>query len=297
LFALASAESRSEHPLARPAVERAREAGIATVEPAKFEALPGFGVQAQVDSRTILAGNSKLLAKHGVPTEALAAQAEALEKNGQTVIFVAANGHPLGLVGLSDELKPDARRAVQDLDAVGLKVVMLSGDTEVAAQAVAHQLGISEVLAQVSPQAKAETIRRLRERRVVAMVGDGINDAPALAEADLGIALGTGTDVAMEAAEVALISGDVAGVPVAISLGRRVLRTIYQNLFLAFVYNVLMIPLAAGVLYPSTGMVQSPIFAAAAMAASSVSVVSNALRLGRFRPPHPHSHQAQAHSH
>ena len=282
LSLLASAESRSEHPLARAVLEHARNASLPITDPKTFEALPGFGLRAVVNGRSVLVGNQTLLAEHNIATELLAEQARALQEKGQTVVFLAANGNLLGLIGLSDEVKEGAREAVQALKADRLDVVLLSGDTEVAARAVGREAGIEDVLAQVSPQEKAHTIRNLRQQRVVAMVGDGINDAPALAEADLGVALGTGTDVAVETADIALVSGDVRTVPLAISLGRRTLAVIRQNLFLAFIYNVVMIPLAAGVLYPSTGLLLSPMFAAAAMAASSVSVVTNALRLGRF---------------
>ncbi len=285
LSSLASAEGRSEHPLAQAVLRHARESSIQTTDPESFEALPGFGLRATVNGHTVLAGNERLFADNGIAVDTLSQSASALQDRGQTAIFVALDGRPLGLAAFSDELKDGVSEAVADLKVMGLRVVLLSGDVESAAHAVAREVGIQEVLAQVTPEAKAETIRSLRPQRTVAMVGDGINDAPALAEADLGVALGTGTDVAVEAADIALISGDVRAVPLAIALGRRTLKVIYQNLFLAFIYNVLMIPLAAGVLY-HWGLVLNPMFAAAAMAASSVSVVTNALRLARFQGRH-----------
>jgi Cu+-exporting ATPase len=233
----------------------------------------------------IAAGNGLLMRDEGADVSALEARAAELAAHGRTPVFVAVDGRAAGLVAIADPIRATSRAAVERLRALGLDVIMLTGDNRRTAEAIAGDAGISHVIAEVLPDAKLAEIARLqREGHVVAMVGDGINDAPALAQADVGIALGTGTDVAMEAADVTLMRADLAGVASAIALSRRTMRTMKQNLFWAFVYNVIGIPIAAGVLYPAFGLLLSPVLASAAMAFSSVSVVTNSLRLRRFRP-------------
>lgn len=281
----ASAERGSEHPLAEAIVQAAERHGLELAEASEFRALAGHGVQAVVEGRAVLLGTAKLMRDHGVALGPLEGRAAELAANGRTVVFVALDGRAVGLLAVADPVKAEAREAVGALQSRGLEVVMLTGDNRRTAEAVARQVDIARVLAEVLPHQKAEAIQRLqRERRRVAMVGDGINDAPALAEADLGIAIGTGTDVAIEASDITLIRGDLRGVVTAIELSRATIRTVKQNLFWAFFYNVLGIPIAAGVLYPLTGWLLSPIIASAAMSFSSVSVVTNSLRLRRFRP-------------
>jgi Cu+-exporting ATPase len=233
-----------------------------------------------------LLGNARLLASHGVDAAGATAQAEALALAGKTPMYLAVDGRLVGLVAVADTLKPESREAVREMQALGLDVWMLTGDNRATAEAIAQQAGIDHVLAEVLPDQKAAKVQELQaERRVVAMVGDGINDAPALARADLGIAIGTGTDVAMEASDITLVGGDLRGVVTAFALSRRTIGTIRQNLFWAFFYNIILIPVAAGVLFPFFGLQLDPIMAAAAMALSSVSVVTNSLRLRGFRPP------------
>jgi len=281
----ASLERGSEHPLGEAIVARAKSEGLALSEVEAFEAVPGHGVRGKVDGRTILLGNVRLMQENGVAPEALAEMAEKLAGQGKTPMFVAVDGEPAGVIAVADTLKDHAVEAVQTLHRLDIEVVMITGDNRRTAVAIAQQTGIDRVLAEILPDQKAEEVRKLQaEGRVVAMVGDGINDAPALAQADVGIALGTGTDVAMEASDITLIRGDLRGVVTAIELSKRTLRTIKQNLFWAFIYNVLGIPIAAGVLYPFVGMLLDPMVASAAMALSSVSVVANSLRLRRFRP-------------
>ena len=289
LASVASVEGRSEHPLAEAVVAEARTRRLALKEVDGFQALPGVGVEAGLDGRRWLVGREKLLPKRGIEeqgieTGAAAAVRNRLEAEGKTVIFAAVEGSLAGLIALADTLRPEARETVAKIRAAGLDVALLTGDNQRTAEAVARQVGISQVLAEVLPDRKAEEVRRLQaEGRVVAMVGDGINDAPALAEADLGIAVGRGTDVAIETADIVLMRDDLAGVATAIELSRRTMATIKQNLFWAFFYNAIGIPVAAGVFYPWTGWLLSPIIASAAMAFSSVSVVANSLRLRRFR--------------
>jgi Cu+-exporting ATPase len=236
---------------------------------------------ARVEGREVIVGNARLLNSRGVTFDA--AEAERTARAGRTTLLVAVDGAYAGLIAVSDPVKASSKAAVSRLRAMGLEVVLLTGDNRGTAEAVAAEVGIERVLAEVLPEGKVAEVRKLRAAgKVVAMVGDGINDAPALAEADVGIAMGTGTDVAIEAADITLVKGDLAGVAGAIALSRATMRTIRQNLFFAFAYNVLGIPVAAGVLYPFTGWLLSPILASAAMALSSVSVVANALRLGRL---------------
>jgi Cu+-exporting ATPase len=281
----ASVERASEHPLAEAIVQGAKRRGIELAEPTDFRAIAGHGVEARVEGRAVLLGNRKLLADQGVDAGELEARAEALAAAGKTPMYLAADGHAAGLVACADTVKDDSRRAIARLEDLGIQVVMLTGDNRRTAQAIAAEVGVERVLAEVLPQDKAHEIQRLQlEGGTVGMVGDGINDAPALAQADVGIAIGTGTDVAMEAADVTLISGSLRGVVTAIEVSRATMRNVYQNLFGAFVYNSAGLPVAAGLLYPLFGILLSPLLAAAAMAFSSVTVVSNANRLRRFRP-------------
>ncbi len=281
----ASLERGSEHPLGEAIVRRARGEGLALSDVEEFEAVPGRGVRGRVDRDAVLLGNARFLTESGIEAGELAAAAVEVAADGKTPMFVVAEGVAIGVIAVADTLKESSARAIRSLRQLGLTVVMITGDNQRTAAAIAKQAGIDRVLADVLPDQKAEEIRRLQaEGRAVAMVGDGINDAPALAQADVGIAIGTGTDVAMEASDITLIRGDLNGVVAAIELSRRTMRTIKQNLFWAFVYNVLGIPVAAGALYPMFGTLLDPMLASAAMALSSVSVVSNSLRLRRFRP-------------
>jgi len=285
LLLAASAERGSEHPLGEAIVAAAVERGLELANPDGFRALPGLGIEATVAGRSLVMGNERLMAQRGLTTEGVAERAIALSEQGKSPMFVADGARVLGIIAVADTVKPGAREAVAKLHEMGLEVVMLTGDNRRTAEAIARQLGIDRVLAEVLPDQKAEEVKKLQaESKVVAMVGDGINDAPALAQADVGIAIGTGTDVAMEAADITLISGDLRGLVTAIQLSRQTMRTIKQNLFWAFGYNVLLIPLAAGVWYPFFGILLNPIFSGVAMAMSSVSVVSNSLRLRRFKP-------------
>jgi Cu+-exporting ATPase len=284
--AVASAERSSEHPLGRAIVDGARERGIALVDPTAFDSVTGKGIAATVGSRAILVGKRQLLAERGVDTSGLEPAAERLAAEGKTAIYVSIDGSPAGVVAVADTLKDDSPPAVRALMQLGLEVVMITGDNRRTAEAVARQVGIERVMAEVLPGDKALEVRRLQEEgKIVAMVGDGINDAPALAQADVGIAIGTGTDVAIEAADVTLISGALEGIVSSVALSRATMRNIRQNLFFAIVYNAFGIPIAAGALYAATGILLSPIIAAAAMALSSLSVVTNANRLRNFRAP------------
>jgi P-type Cu+ transporter len=276
----ASLERGSEHPLASALVQGAADRNVALEEAEQFESVTGKGVRGRVAGHTVALGNRSLLDEAGIATDALAARAEALRTEGQTVLFVAADGQAAGLLGVADPIKDTTPEAIRKLHAEGLRIVMLTGDSRTTAEAVAHKLGIDEVVAEVLPDQKAEAVRRLQAQgRKVAMAGDGINDAPALAQAEVGIAMGTGTDVAMESAGVTLVKGDLRGIVQARRLSQATVRNIWQNLFFAFVYNSLGVPIAAGVLYPFTGLLLSPMIAAAAMSFSSVSVLTNALRL------------------
>jgi Cu+-exporting ATPase len=279
---VASLERVSEHPLAAAIVRGAEARGITTADVSNFRSVTGQGVVGVVEGRSVAIGNAALLADEGAAAEALAGLADDLRRKGETVMFVAIDGAPAGLVGVADRVKATTVEAVRALKEEGLRVVMLTGDSRVTADAVARAVGIDQVEAEVLPEQKAQVVKRLQaEGHKVAMAGDGINDAPALAQADVGIAMGTGTDVAMESAGVTLVQGDLRGILRAWRLSRATMRNIRQNLFFAFVYNVLGVPLAAGVLYPAFGLLLSPIIASAAMTFSSVSVIGNALRLRR----------------
>jgi len=287
LLALAAAlERSSEHPLARAVVEVAEAEGMAKLAATDFRMLAGRGVTAQVDGHAVALGNAVLMSESGVAVgDDADARAERLRSDGATVMFLAVDGTLAALLAVADRLKPEAAKAVAELRASGLRLVMLTGDNATTAQAVARDLGIDEVQADVSPAGKAAAVQALRDAgRRVTMAGDGINDAPALAAADVGIAMGNGTDVAMESAQVTLVKGDLAAIVRARRLSQATVRNIHQNLFFAFAYNMVGVPLAAGVLYPWTGITLSPMIAALAMSLSSVSVVSNALRLRRITP-------------
>jgi Cu+-exporting ATPase len=278
----ASLEQGSEHPLAGAVVRGASERGIALVKPAGVEALPGKGIVGTVEGRSLVLGTPVLLEERGIPLGEMSQRIEQMRAEGQTVLLLAADGKPLGLLGVADPLRSTTREALRQLREEGLRILMVTGDSKTTAEAVAKGLGIVEVIAGVLPGQKADAVKRLQgEGHRVAMAGDGINDAPALAQADVGIALGTGTDVAMESAAVTLVHGDLRAIARARRLSRAVVRTIRQNLFLAFIYNVLSIPVAAGVLYPLLGLFAAhmPIWASAAMSFSSLSVVGNSLRL------------------
>ncbi|HEY9505835.1 MAG TPA: copper-translocating P-type ATPase, partial [Gemmatimonadales bacterium] len=276
----ASLERHSEHPLGEAILAAASERGLPLSEPRLFESLTGRGVTGIVDGRRVAVGNRALLAELGFAPGRFAAEADAFAAEGHTPVFVAVDGLVTAVMAIADAVKPGAREAVRALHAMGLRTVMLTGDDAVTAKAVARAVGVDQVAANLLPEDKLEQVRRLQEEgRAVAMVGDGINDAPALAQADVGLAMGTGTDVAIEAGDITLMRGDPLGIPRAIALARRSMRVMRQNLFWAFVYNVVGIPIAAGVLYPEFGIRLTPMFAAGAMAVSSVSVVMNSLRL------------------
>ncbi|HEX9891650.1 MAG TPA: HAD-IC family P-type ATPase, partial [Actinomycetota bacterium] len=281
----AAAERASEHPLAAAVIRGAEERGIQVPPAEAFDSVTGKGVKATVDGRELLVGTRRLLSESGVDIAEAEDLATGLEHEGKTVMLVASGGRVLGAVAVADTIKPGSAKAIAALRNLGLDVVMITGDNARTAAAIAREAGIGRVLAEVLPEGKEAEILRLRdEGRRVAMVGDGINDAPALARADVGMAIGTGTDVAIEAADVTIISGDLRGVVTAVSLSRATMRNIRQNLVLAFVYNVVGIPVAAGLLYPFTGLLLSPMIAAGAMALSSLSVVGNANRLRRYAP-------------
>ena len=280
----ASLERGSEHPLAAAIVQGAQQRELALEAPTDFQAAAGKGVSGRIGGREVLLGNAALLSGHGIGISALAAPAEAQRTQGRTAMFLAVDGQPAGLVAVADPVKTTTPQAIRELHEDGLRIVMLTGDNETTAKAVARDLGIDDVVAGVLPDQKAQHVKRLQaEGRFVAMAGDGINDAPALAQAQVGIAMGTGTDVAMESAGVTLIQGDLRGIVRARRLSRATLGNIRQNLFFAFVYNSLGVPVAAGILYPFFGVLLSPVIAAAAMSFSSVSVVANALRLRRAK--------------
>jgi Cu+-exporting ATPase len=286
LYLAASVEAGSEHPLGEAIVRAARESESQLAQPEDFEAQTGQGVVARVEGLRVVLGNAKMMKEGSVPLEGLEAEAERLQSEAKTVVWVAVDGEAMGLIGIADTLKPGSKEAVRQMHQLGLTVIMMTGDNAATARKIAEQVGINRVLSEVLPGEKASQIQKLQSesKGLVGMVGDGINDAPALAQADVGIAIGTGTDVAMETADVTLMRGDLRSVPQAIALSKATLRTIKQNLFWAFFYNVVLIPVAAGVLYPFAalpGALRSlhPILAALAMAFSSVTVVTNSLRL------------------
>ncbi len=280
----ASLERASEHPLAAAVINGAEERKLELAEVKDFQSISGQGITGLINGRKITIGNQKLFVDMGIEMAALLQQADALRAEGQTVIFVAVDGKPAGFIGVADPIKESALQAVQALQAAGLELVMITGDSRATAEVVARKLGIARVMAEVFPEQKAEIVKQLQaEGRVVAMAGDGVNDAPALAQAQVGIAMGTGTDIAMESAGVTLIKGDLSGITRARNLSQATMRNIRQNLFFAFIYNMLGVPIAAGLLYPFFGLLLSPMIAAAAMSFSSVSVITNALRLGRVK--------------
>jgi P-type Cu+ transporter len=279
----ASLERGSEHPLANAIVAGAEEHGIDLTTASLFESFTGSGVAGEIDGRKVVLGNRKLLEELGIGADHLTTQAEALRSDGQTIIFVAVDGKAVGLMSVGDPIKESTPEAIKQLHDEGIRIVMVTGDSHTTARAVAGKLNIDEVIAEVLPDQKVEIVKRFQaEGRKVAMAGDGINDAPALAQADVGIAMGTGTDVAIESAAVTLVRGDLRGIVRAVQLSRATMRNIKQNLFFAFVYNALGVPIAAGVLYPFFGILLNPMIAAAAMSFSSVSVISNSLRLRRI---------------
>ncbi|MCB5363084.1 copper-translocating P-type ATPase [Pusillimonas sp. CC-YST705] len=288
LAAVAGVEAHSEHPIAQAIVRASQEANGREATPAQaFQSVTGFGVTGQVDGVDVKVGADRYMRKLGLDVSVFEAEVARLGDEGKTPLFAALDGRLAAMIAVADPLKPTTRQAIDSLHQQGFKVVMITGDNRRTGEAIARKLGIDEVVAEVLPDGKVEAVRKLRDTHgLIAYVGDGINDAPALAEADVGIAIGTGTDVAMEAADVVLMSGDLLGVPDAIGVSRATLRNIRQNLFWAFAYNTALIPVAAGVLYPFNGVLLSPIFAAGAMALSSVFVLSNALRLRAYQATH-----------
>jgi len=280
----ASLERSSEHPLAAAVVAAAKEKGVAVEEPSEFGSVTGKGVTGKVGERFVALGNAMLMADQGIDLVGLAGKADELRGAGATALFVAVDGQPGGIIAIADPIKATTRAALDSLRADGIHVVMLTGDNQTTAEAVARQLGIDDVEADVLPEDKNRIVRKLRaDGKIVAMAGDGVNDAPALAEADVGIAMGTGTEVAIQSAGVTLVKGDLAGIARARALSRMTMRNIRQNLVFAFAYNAIGIPVAAGVLYPAFGVLLSPVVAALAMSLSSVSVIGNALRLRAAR--------------
>lgn len=285
LSQVAAVEDRSEHPIARAIVDAAKAQGLEIPSISDFASVTGFGVRAVVLGDQVEIGADRFMREIGLSVDGFAAEAERLGSEGKTPLYAAIGGKVAAMIAVADPIKPTTKPAIDALHALGLKVAMITGDNRHTAEAIARQLGIDEVVAEVLPGGKVETVKRLKaEHGTLAYVGDGINDAPALAEADVGIAIGTGTDIAIEAADVVLMSGDLSGVSNAIALSKATMKNIGENLFWAFAYNVALIPVAAGLLYPFNGMLLSPVFAAGAMALSSVFVLSNALRLKRFKP-------------
>jgi Cu+-exporting ATPase len=286
LLRLAAAVERgSEHPLAAAIVEAADARRLSAAEVAGFQAIPGYGVEATVDGRRLLLGNLRLMQQKGVSVGAIEEEARRLADEGKTPLYAAVDGVAAGLIAVADTVKEDSARAIRALARMGIEVVMITGDNERTARAIAKQVGVERVLAEVLPQDKARNVQKLQEEgKKVGMVGDGINDAPALAQADVGFAIGTGTDVAIEASDITLIKGSLQGVVTAIQDSRATMRNVVQNLLGAFLYNSLGIPIAMGLLYPFLGVLLSPLLAAAAMSFSSVTVISNANRLKLWRP-------------
>jgi heavy metal translocating P-type ATPase len=286
LALVASVETRSEHPIAEAIVAEARRRGLDLVEPETFEGKPGFGVVAKVGGREVVVGADRLMAQRGHDLGIFAATAERLAGQGKSPLYAAVDGRLAAIIAVSDPIKETTPAALEALRRLGLRIVMITGDNRRTAEAIARTLGVDEVVAEVLPTDKADVVKRLQSGgAAVAFVGDGINDAPALAQADVGLAIGTGTDIAIESADVVLMSGDLRNVPNAIALSQATIRNIGQNLFWAFGYNAVLIPVAAGALYPTFGILLSPMVAGLAMALSSVSVLSNALRLRSFSPP------------
>ncbi len=282
----ASAEKGSEHPLGEAILKKAHEDDLDLADAIDFNAIPGHGIESTIDGKYVLLGNTRSMNDRDIDLKDLPQQAEALSGEGKTTMWIAVDGYIAGIIAVADTLKENSKTAVAALHNLGLEVIMLTGDNKRTADAIANQISIDRTLAEVLPEGKASEIKKLQaEGKRVAMVGDGINDAPALAQADVGLAIGTGTDVAMESSDITLITGDLTGVVTAIALSKATIRNIKQNLFWAFAYNTILIPVAAGVLFPIFGILLNPIFAAAAMALSSVTVVTNALRLRRFKPP------------
>lgn len=279
----ASSELYSEHPLGKAMVKKAKQLKLKLIEPKNFKSITGRGISAEVDGKKILKGNLALMRENNIALDGLEEKALVLSIEGKTPIFISADSKPLGIIAVADALKDNIKKYLNDLQNLGLEVVMLTGDNKNTANAIAKKAGIKKVLSEILPENKAEEIKRIQSKgKIVAMVGDGINDAPALMQADVGIAIGTGTDIAIESSSITLTGGDIKGVLKSIILSRNTIRVIKQNLFWAFSYNSLLIPVAAGVFYPSFGILISPIFAAAAMAISSISVISNSLRLRRI---------------
>jgi len=286
LFYAASSEKASEHPLGEAIVREAEARKIKLSKPEKFEAIPGKGIRTIIKGKEVLLGNKRLMDDTSIDISSLEAREQELAEEGKTPMYLAVDKKAAGIVSVADKLKKNSKEAVAALREMGLDVVMITGDNSRTAHAIGAEIGLTSVLAEVLPEDKAREVKKLQAAgKKVAMVGDGINDAPALAQADIGIAIGTGTDVAMEASDITLIGGDLRAIVTAIALSRATIRNIRQNLFWAFFYNTILIPLAAGVLYPSFGILLSPVFAAAAMGFSSVTVLSNALRLRWFKPP------------
>jgi len=284
LMLAASAEKGSEHPLGEAIVNKAKEMGTGLKDPEDFQAVPGHGIKARIDGRNVRLGNANFMEDESINIGKLAIKVEQLSAEGKTPMFVASDGNIIGIIAVADTIKENSADALKSLRKIGIEVVMITGDNRRTADAIARQAGIDRVFAEVLPEDKAKKIQELQgEGKIVAMVGDGINDAPALAQADVGIAIGTGTDVALEASDITLIGGDLRGVVASIALSRATVRNIKQNLFWAFAYNIILIPVAAGALFPFFGILLNPMLAAAAMGLSSVTVVTNALRLKRFR--------------
>jgi len=282
--AAAALERASEHPLADAVVHYAQERSLTVPEANEFESLTGLGVVGIVEGRTTLIGNPSLMEKYGVDVRSLQKAGERIAEEGKTPLWIAIDSRLAGIVAVEDTIKPGSVEAIRKMHGTGLRVVMLSGDSERTANAIARRVGIDEVIAGVLPTGKVDAVKRLQAAKcVVAMVGDGVNDAPALAQADVGMTMASGADIAMEAGDVTLMRSDLAGVSAAFTLSRETMRVMRQNLFWAFVYNVIGIPLAAGALYPVFGLLLSPVVASAAMALSSFSVVMNSLRLRRVK--------------
>jgi P-type Cu+ transporter len=281
----ASAEKGSEHPLGEAIVRGAEKQGLEIKQLDSFNAIPGHGIEVSIDGKQMLLGNRRLMVDRGISLEKLEEQSDKLASEGKTPMYISIENNLAGIIAVADVVKESSAKAIEKLHKMGIEVAMITGDNRRTAEAIAKLVGIDRVLAEVLPQDKASEVKKLQaEGKKVAMVGDGINDAPALVQADIGIAIGSGTDVAMESADIVLMRSDLMDVPTAIQLSKSTIRNIKQNLFWAFAYNIAGIPIAAGVLYAFGGPMLNPVFAAAAMSMSSVSVLSNALRLKGFKP-------------